>query len=170
VDALFDLHGRRFERQGLATAFRGEPLRALHRSLAASLAKDGHLLLSFLRQGGKDVAAYYGFRWGGKVYHFQSGIDPAAEHGSPGTVLRMLTLQEDVFGAGLAEFDFLDGDEAYKFQWATGVRRLFDVDLFRPSALGRAAALARGVVGLARAAWKARRAGPPPAPEPPAAT
>ena len=73
---------------------------------------------------------------------------------SAGTVLRALVLEEAVFGAGLEEFDFLDGDEAYKFKWATGVRRLYDVVVYRPSWWGRARCLLGGVGALAKSEVK----------------
>ncbi len=155
VRRLFDLHERRFLGAGRATAFSGERLRAFHAALARRLAESGSLFLLFLRRGGRDLAAYYGFRSAGRVHHFQSGIDPEAE-GSPGTVLRAVALERDVFGAGLTEFDFLDGDEAYKFHWATGVRRLFDVDVYPPTRVGRGVALAMGAARLARNVVRAR--------------
>ena len=65
-------------------------------------------------------------------------------------------LEEDVFGAGLTEYDFLDGDEPYKASFATGERPLFDIELFRPTRWGRLAALAGGIGGMARRTVKAR--------------
>ena len=169
IGALFDLHDLRFRERGDATAFTGPSLRAFHARLAADLASRGELALSFLTLGGRDVAAHYGFRFGGKLYHFQGGFDPALAAKSPGTALQMLVLEEDVFGAGLAEYDFLDGDESYKTTFATGERRLYDVTLCRPTALGRASAKVRGVLGILRRAVRgraARKAGK----APPAAT
>ncbi len=59
-------------------------------------------------------------------------------------------LEDDVFRAGLSEYDFLDGTEPYKLALATGERRLYDVEVFRSSLLGRTKALARGTLPLVR--------------------
>jgi CelD/BcsL family acetyltransferase involved in cellulose biosynthesis len=63
---------------------------------------------------------------------------------SPGLVLRGLILRDEVFGAGLCEYDFLDGAEAYKARWTTRVRRLFDVEVYRPGLRGRLRCALRG--------------------------
>ena len=67
-----------------------------------------------------------------------------------------MVLEDDVFGAGLSEYDFLDGDEPYKTTFATGRRRLYDVLLGRPTALGRARLLLRGAAKFAKVALAAR--------------
>jgi glycosyltransferase involved in cell wall biosynthesis/CelD/BcsL family acetyltransferase involved in cellulose biosynthesis len=152
LERLFDLHERRFAARGVETSFRGERVRAFHRALAASLAARGELSLAFLRVGGRDLAAHYGFRQGGRLHHFQGGFDPEARAKSPGTALATIVLEEDVFGAGLHELDFLDGGEAYKASFATGVRRLYDLEVFRPTPWGRARALARGALRMVREA------------------
>jgi CelD/BcsL family acetyltransferase involved in cellulose biosynthesis/glycosyltransferase involved in cell wall biosynthesis len=152
LDRVFALHERRFADRGLPTVFRGERVRAFHRALASALAPRGELAIRFLRRDGRDLAAHYGFRQGGRLYHFQSGFDPEARSESPGTALATIVLEEDVFEAGLSEYDFLDGGEPYKTSLATGVRRLYDVEVFRPTLLGRAVSLARGAARMAREA------------------
>ena len=150
VEALFDLHQARFDRFGGRTSFGGPRVRAFHQVLAKRLAERRELALTRLLLAGRPIAMHYGFRVGGKLYHFQGGFDPDAPISSPGTVLTTIVLEEDVFGAGLAEYDFLDGTEAYKLSLATGERRLYDVRLYRPSFLGRARALTRGALHLVR--------------------
>jgi CelD/BcsL family acetyltransferase involved in cellulose biosynthesis len=44
-----------------------------------------------------------------------------AEHPGIGNLL-LVTLLRDSFQSGIAEFDFLQGDEAYKTKWATAER------------------------------------------------
>ena len=155
VEALFALHATRFGERGVSSTFAGPRLRDFHATLARTLAERGDLALTFLRVKGRDVAVHYGFRQGGRLWHFQGGFDPSTDVASPGATLLMIVLEEDVFRAGLSEYDFLDGAEAYKGAFATGVRRLFDVDLYRPSRVGRAAALAKGALGAAKSALKA---------------
>jgi CelD/BcsL family acetyltransferase involved in cellulose biosynthesis len=156
VDALVDLHGRRFAAAGRLSAFTGERVRRFHRALATALARRGALSLVLLRRGGAPVAAHYGFVHAGRLSHFQGGFDPALSEESPGTALLWTVLEEDVFGAGLLEYDFLDGGEAYKKSFADGRRALFDVTAFRPTALGRARARLATAVSLAKDAARRR--------------
>ena len=66
-------------------------------------------------------------------------------------------MEEDVFGAGLKEYDFLDGTEEYKLRWATGQRRLYDVEVYGLTKAAAAIGLAKGGARLAYDLWKARR-------------
>lgn len=150
LDVLFALHAKRFEGRAGATSFAGPRIRRFHGLLAARLLARGELALTTLLAAGRPAAVHYGFRVGGKLYHFQGGFDPEAGSKSPGTALTTIVLEDDVFKAGLAEYDFLDGTEPYKLALATGERRLYDVEVFRPSLLGRTRALARGALPLVR--------------------
>jgi CelD/BcsL family acetyltransferase involved in cellulose biosynthesis len=118
------LHAAAFAARGQPTVFQGERVRAFHTALAKQAAMDGSLWLTTLKTGGVPLAAFYGFRWKGVLHHFQSGVDPARRSFGPGNVLRSIALEEDVFGAGLVDYDFMDGDEAYKSGWTDGARAL----------------------------------------------
>lgn len=146
---LFDLHARSVGPGAGETSFAGPRIRAFHEALAARLLARGELALSTLELAGRAIAVHYGFRVGGKLYHFQGGYDPAMRSMSPGTSIRMMVLHCDVFEEGLREYDFLDGSEAYKRAESTGERRLYDVRLYRPTFLGRTKALVRGAFHLA---------------------
>lgn len=150
IDVVMALHAKRFAARGAATAFAGESIRRLHRALAPALAAEGRLSIVTLRAGGVPVAAHYGFRFGGRLLHFQGGFDPAFRDRSPGTALTTMVLEDDVFGGGLTEYDFLDGDEAYKLSLSTGVRRLYDLVVSRPTLPSRALSLTLGALSLLR--------------------
>ncbi len=149
VDRFYALHRRRFEARDETSALEEPGLQAFHRTLAVRAAKADRLAMTFLVLGDEDVACEYAFRHEGKLYAFQSGFDENAPVESPGVALQAIVMEEDVFGAGLEEYDFLDGTEAYKLRWATGERRLFDVVIFPPTLRGRASALVRGAARIA---------------------
>ncbi|MFV1958819.1 MAG: GNAT family N-acetyltransferase [Planctomycetota bacterium] len=151
VDRYYALHDRRFAGRGQRSAMQQEGRRAFHQDLARRLAARGRLAVTFLRLGARDVACEYDFRLGPKIYAFQSGFDESAPLESPGMVLQAIVLEEDVFGRGRAEYDFLDGAEEYKQRWATDRRRVFDVRLGRH---GPAAAAMGGLPHLLRDALR----------------
>jgi glycosyltransferase involved in cell wall biosynthesis/CelD/BcsL family acetyltransferase involved in cellulose biosynthesis len=160
LERLFALHARRFASQGRDTAFSGERVAAFHRDLIDALWEKGQVRLAALEARPGEIAAlFHGFVFRGAFHHFQSGVDEGLGVTSPGTVLRGLLLRDGVFGAGLSEFDFLDGDEAYKFQWATGVRPLFDLTVPSAGSAGRVGALVTGAAALARDLLRAPTAG-----------
>jgi len=77
--------------------------------------------------GGTPVAAAFGFQDERAYYLYNSAYDPAAAGASPGVVLVDLLVQQAI-EAGLARFDFLKGDEAYKFRLGGRSRPLFVVE------------------------------------------
>ena len=164
LDGLLSLHERSFAAQGKATVFKGRPVRDFHLALARRAATEGSLWLATLRLHEVPLACFYGFRSPGTLHHFQSGVDPNRRPFGPGTVLRWITLEEDVFGAGLAAYDFMDGDEPYKFEWTDRTRTLFDIVVEKPTLGGRLRTLARRCVERGRSQLRVvlrRRTGTP---------
>jgi CelD/BcsL family acetyltransferase involved in cellulose biosynthesis len=70
------------------------------------------------------VAAAFGFEDHAAYYLYNSAYDPEASHASPGVVL-IAMLIESAIAAGHARFDFLKGDEAYKFRLGAEPRPLY---------------------------------------------
>jgi len=159
VDRFYALHAQRFEVRGERSAVT-EDLRGFHRALAERAARAGRVALAFLRLGERDVACEYAFLDGHTMYAFQGGHDVECDVTSPGLVLRALILEHEVFGAGLASYDFLDGAEAYKARWTQEVRRLFDVEVHRPGRVGRAGCFLLGAPHLLRDLLRPQRASP----------
>jgi CelD/BcsL family acetyltransferase involved in cellulose biosynthesis len=73
------------------------------------------------------AAAAFGFRDEQAYYLYNSAYDPAAAGASPGVVLVDLLVQQAI-AAGLNRFDFLKGDEGYKFRLGGRARPLFVVE------------------------------------------
>lgn len=156
IAELFELHARRFSDLDKPSAFTGDALQAFHTTLARRLAREGRLLLGFLDEGERAVASVYGFHHGAATYMFQAGIDPAYHATGAGVVLRSYVLRDEVIGARRTELDLLDGCYAWKLRWATGVRVLFDVDLYPDTIAGRArGAVAAGLASLRETAANA---------------
>ncbi|HVX39489.1 MAG TPA: GNAT family N-acetyltransferase [Gemmatimonadaceae bacterium] len=152
--AFLRLHDTRWNGQGAFT----ERLDALHRRFAASRARDGALWLATLEVNGETAAAWYGFVEGDTLYFYQSGRADAWSKQSVGAVLHGKILRRAI-EHGLRRIDFLRGEEAYKAQWSSGVRRTYQLVAFRRSARGRVLRLADRA-----ARWREQRAAAPPSP------
>ena len=129
LQELIDLHRRRFAMQGKSSSFLLPDVQQFHRELIGAMGPDDGLRLYLLEIRGKAAAALYGFSQGKRFHFFQSGMDPQWSRLSVGLVL-MGSVIEQVIKDGHTEFDFLRGDEAYKYQWATAARRTYTVRMF----------------------------------------
>lgn len=153
------LHQRRWEaRGGSSTAFPTPAHLAFHEEFSRLALERGWLRLFVLRTNGTAAAAFYGFRHQRRFYFYQSGFDPAYNKYSVGVAMVALTIK-DAIDEGADEYDFLHGDEQYKFRWTKDTRELRRLELYPPCLRGR---LSRRAIETDRVARKlARRVLPP---------
>lgn len=116
-DACLRWKSRQYRETGLKDLFADPRNVRLFEELRAA----GVAAFSSLRAGGVLVAAHLGAVVDGRMYWWVPAYDPAFGRYSPGRVLLHDMLQAS-HAAGHSEFDFLIGDEAYKFFYATDVR------------------------------------------------
>lgn len=143
--ALLALHAKRAGAKKMHSTFARADVIAFHRDFL-SLIAPGHVWLRGLRLHGELIAAFYGYTVGGRIAYYQLGHDPAWANYSPGAVLLQETIRE-AFARGFAEYNFLQGEEAFKFRWTSQIRWLQAVDVYNRSALGR---MSRWAVGAKR--------------------
>jgi hypothetical protein len=96
---------------------------AQHRNLFQAMFDRGSLLVSTLNAGDRLMAVHLGIRSAGRLYWWIPAYDPADGTYSPGRLLLELLLKES-FNRQDREFDFLIGDEDYKWYYATHVRAI----------------------------------------------
>jgi hypothetical protein len=119
LDAFIDLHQRRWGALGLFPPTPGgEQSRTFFRCL---FDRDGYrpdpaAQLSFLTVGERRIGAAVSFDDGRTHYYYNAGVDPEARDLSPG-VLMVAKLVERALDQGRSRFDFLRGDETYKYEW-----------------------------------------------------
>lgn len=116
MEGFFRLHQRRWNGRGLPGAFAGNRSRRFHVEAAEALNARGWLRLHVLRLNGEDQAALYCFGYRGKGYYYLGGFEPSLGRYSLGTVLTAHAIERAI-GEGAREFDFLRGDEPYKYVW-----------------------------------------------------
>ncbi len=91
--------------------------RAVFHEVAAAALAAGTLQLLFLEIEGQKAAALFNFDYGDKIWVYNSGLDPAAfGFLSPGVVLTARAIELAV-DSGRREFDFLRGNEPYKYRF-----------------------------------------------------
>lgn len=96
--------------------FMTETMRAYFRSLTESMLRLGYLRLNVFRRQGEDIAATLSFLYRDRYLLYNSGYDPAQAAHSPGIAAVALSMQ-DAIEEEAGVFDFLSGDEPYKYQF-----------------------------------------------------
>jgi CelD/BcsL family acetyltransferase involved in cellulose biosynthesis len=129
------LHQSRFEERGEHSTFLDEAQQAFHSAVLARMASRGWVRLFLLEADGKAIAAYYGFSVRSRFLALQSGFDPAWSRHSAGLVMVGLAIEESI-RSGHKEFDFLRGNERYKFHWTGHVRQAVTIRFFNDGPAG----------------------------------
>ncbi|HWE63816.1 MAG TPA: GNAT family N-acetyltransferase, partial [Chloroflexota bacterium] len=111
LDAFVDLHRRS---STVKAAFMTEAMAAYFRELAAMTLASGQLRMGILWAGDQALSTAMGFAYGDRLYLYNSGFDPAYAAHSVGIAAVGLLLRAAA-DEGLALFDFLQGNEAYKY-------------------------------------------------------
>lgn len=104
-----------------------EGRRAVFHDVAHAAQEDGYLQLLFLRRDQDNAAGLYNFDYKGRIYVYNSGFDIVEfRHLSPGVVLTAASI-ELAIESGRSTFDFLRGNEDYKYRFGaqdTTIHRL----------------------------------------------
>ena len=83
--------------------------------VARALMPLGWLRLDFLEVGGHPIASTFSFELNKTFYLYNSAYEPDMKRLSPGVIL-VSRLIEEAIDQGLTTFDFLRGEERYKYQ------------------------------------------------------
>jgi CelD/BcsL family acetyltransferase involved in cellulose biosynthesis len=138
LDALFELHQTRWRKRRLPGVFSSARVRSFHHEAAHGFLERGWLRLHTLQLGGAIRAALYCFVCNRRGYYYAGGFDPALARLSPGTVLTGHAIEEAA-QEGAWIFDFLRGDEPYKYTWGAEDRINFRRLIWRVGTPGAAA-------------------------------
>ena len=99
-----------------------------HTDMAKLLFERGWLNLSFIMADNVPIASIYGAEYNKKFYYFLMGFDPEYSKYGVGQLL-FKHLIKYCFDKGLQEFDFLKGDEPYKYRWTKSNRKNLRVEI-----------------------------------------
>lgn len=136
IRTLFTLHKMRADSKGIETTFSGQTLQAFHEEIAGIFQDNGWLTLRVMRRGEKVLASLYCFTFAGRVFAYQSGIDPAWEPKGIGSAV-LYNMVEEAFQSKCIEFDFLRGGEEYKGSWTEYARSQYTVNIYNSSITGQ---------------------------------
>ena len=120
-ERLLALHVGRWVNRGGSSAVRTAEQKGFTFEVAAELARAGMTRFEEIWLEGECRASLFGFESGDCYYFFLSGFDQAWSKYSLGFTLLWLSIREASW-RGLKMYDFLRGDENYKFDWSDNPR------------------------------------------------
>lgn len=125
VDAFVDLHRRASGEKG---TFMTEAMASHFRTLE----KEAGAVMDVLRgDAAEPVAIAFGFEDATTTYLYNSAYDPGVSDASPGIAL-VVSLIAATIARGHTRFDFLKGDEIYKFRLGARERPLYRLEATTP--------------------------------------
>jgi CelD/BcsL family acetyltransferase involved in cellulose biosynthesis len=126
LDALFRLHGQRWQSRGSSGVLATENVTAFHREAAPRLLADGRLRMYALLHKSAIIGVIYNLQANGRLCYYISGFDPSFAHYSPGSLLIHHSAKQAA-AEGCHTMDFLRGDEDYKRRWGARAVQTFEL-------------------------------------------
>lgn len=149
MNLLFELHQKRWTLRSKAGVFASEHSRNIVMQTAKFFAEKNWFRLYFLTVNGKPVAAEYDLEYGGKMHGHLCGFDPDYSKYSVGNLLLWKVLEECV-EKGISEYDFMQGDESYKFDWTDKQRQNINVRFVNNKPSSKLISLAIDALGISK--------------------
>lgn len=128
VDRFIELHRMASDDK---EDFMTEEMSGFFHDIAHTAAENGWLDLAFIEINDQLASTMFNFDYDGRIWVYNSGYNPAA-YGqlSPGIVLTSYLI-EDAIASGHAVFDFLQGDEIYKYRFGAVDAKVMRTSLTR---------------------------------------
>jgi CelD/BcsL family acetyltransferase involved in cellulose biosynthesis len=114
--------------------FWSESLILFFKAVSLELARCGWLKLYFIEVNGLKAAAMLCFDYNNEFLLYNSGYDPQFSALSPGNVLITYTIQQAI-ELGRTRYDFLRGDEIYKFRFGAQAEPVYDLEIYKTVSL-----------------------------------
>ena len=128
LDQMVSLKSARYRATGARDIFSDGRRRDFYHEVALKLLDRGWLDLSYLELSGMVVAIHFGFVYSNRFFHYMPSFRQEYAPFSPGRLL----VEHQVrwaFETGLEEFDFLMGDDQYKYEWTDTFRTVYTFSL-----------------------------------------
>ncbi len=127
---LKDLNTKSWQERGQPGSFSTTEFIQFHREVARISLQDGRLLLCSLWAGDEYLGGFYGYVYHNVLYFYIMSVERSDEKRvNAGDVLLVHCMEEGI-RRGCREFDFLRGDESYKYRWTERDRRLMSIRIY----------------------------------------
>ena len=120
----------------IRSPFYNKKFLTFHQNVIEELWKEEMIRFCFIKAEGKLIAGIYLLLYNNNVYYYQSGFDPAWRKLSPGTLLFYYCIRSS-YENKKEEFDFLRGDEEYKYYWTGDKKYNIKITAYNNTQRGR---------------------------------
>ena len=121
---LFSLHRKRWRSRGLPGIFETQEQQAFYREAFCALHRTSTTKIFTLLLEEDPIAALAGFSHNQVLYHYIGAFDPDYVKIGPGNMIIFEAI-DFAFKAGCVSFDFLRGQEPYKYKWGARDQKTF---------------------------------------------
>lgn len=122
MNLFFELHQKRWTEKNMPGVYNTAKTRDISLEIAKRYAERGWLALYFLTLNDEPVAAQYCLEYKQRVHYGLGGFNPVYSQYSVGNIIIAKVLEECIKN-NIKEYDFMKGDESYKFCWSSKYRR-----------------------------------------------
>ncbi len=129
MEIFFKLHQKRWVRKGEPGVFGTKKAREITMQTIKYFAEKDWLRLHFLIVNNRPVATSLDLEYGGKMYGHLCGFDPDYAKYSVGNLLLLKIFKQCIIKK-ISEYDFMQGDESYKFDWTQKYRQNINIKFF----------------------------------------
>lgn len=130
LEEFFALHQKRWHTAGIGSPFSSKKCRVFYREFSRRFLEKGWLHFSYLIADKKVISSIIGFVYNNKYWASKAARDTHFARYSVGH-LHYMYLIKWAIERKLTEFDFLQGDESYKFYWTKKSRKYLQVTITR---------------------------------------
>jgi len=130
IDNFIELHQQRHNSKGERGKIYSRQQRERFHRFSALMCNSGLLKIETLKIDDRVVAANFILALKEKKYNYLSGMDPQYSNFKPGKIL-IYYMIEDAIKKGYEVYDFLQGDEKYKYYWSNDEVKLYNVSYSR---------------------------------------
>jgi len=129
-EPFVECHKINMKNRGKASPFNSETEKQRLLRLSKKLSQKGWLEFVALKTQDKYIAMIIGFKYNKTFYYYMPTYNYEYRKYSPGNLIVKLLLQSFLENKAINDFDFLRGNEKYKYDWANHKIALFSVQLF----------------------------------------
>jgi hypothetical protein len=126
MEIFFKLHQNRWNSKFMEGIFSSKKVCDFYVDVAQRFSEKDWLALYFLMVDDEPVAVQYCAQYGQKMSYMLGGFDVEYSKYGVGNLITAKVIEVSI-KKGIREYDFLKGDESYKFRWTEQFRRNCDV-------------------------------------------
>ena len=135
LDKFATQKSTRYVTTGARNILQDGRLLAFYKDITNRFWTEGWVDLTTLTLDDEVIAIHFGFVFAGKYFYYMPSFNMNYADYSVGRIL-LFHLMEESFQRRLREFDFLSGNDLYKYEWTQKIRQLFSLKAYRRSSRG----------------------------------